>query len=101
MAFRRLLDACDLPMNKPVTAQVDDVPLCVIRLEDRIIAFVDRCPHRGSPLSEGELDGRTLTCATHRWQFDVDTGKPIRLRAPDRLEFREVRERDGMIEVAA
>lgn len=33
--------------------------------------FVDRCPHRLAPLSEGRIDTRTghLQCAYHGWEF--------------------------------
>jgi UDP-MurNAc hydroxylase len=35
-----------------------------------------RCPHKGADLSRfGELDGCTLTCNMHGWQFDLESGK--------------------------
>lgn len=37
-------------------------------------AFGDTCTHRQCPLSNGELDGTTVTCACHGSQFDVTTG---------------------------
>lgn len=34
------------------------------------------CPHRQADLSQfGELDGTTLTCTLHGWQFDLTTGE--------------------------
>lgn len=33
------------------------------------------CPHQGGPLAEGPLEGTTVTCPWHGWQFDVCTGK--------------------------
>lgn len=35
--------------------------------------FLDRCPHRLAPLSEGRVDGKTghLQCAYHGWEFDA------------------------------
>ncbi len=33
------------------------------------------CPHRQADLLEfGEVEGSTLTCALHHWQFDLETG---------------------------
>ena len=101
MAFRVALDSEALPDGQPTAVQVGDEQLCLIRLDDDIVAFADRCPHRGAPLSEGTLDGAVLTCARHTWQFDVRTGTPVRLRAPDRLDLRATRERDGVVEVDA
>ena len=37
-------------------------------------AISDTCAHRGGPLSEGDLDGTTVTCPWHGWSFDVTTG---------------------------
>lgn len=39
---------------------------------DRYAVFVDRCPHRLAPLSEGRVDEQTghLMCSYHGWQFD-------------------------------
>jgi UDP-MurNAc hydroxylase len=35
-----------------------------------------RCPHLSGDLSRfGRIDGRTLTCAMHGWQFDLPTGR--------------------------
>jgi toluene monooxygenase system ferredoxin subunit len=99
MTYRPALHAEDLPAGKPTPVTVEGEALCLVRLDDCVVAFPDRCPHRGYPLSHGSLDGTVLTCAAHTWQFDVRTGDLVRLRAPDRLELRDVRERDGVIEV--
>jgi nitrite reductase/ring-hydroxylating ferredoxin subunit len=64
-----------------------------------VVAFEDRCPHRGTPLSRGTLAGTTLTCAAHTWEFDVRTGQLLRLRAPACLTMLQVRERAGSIEL--
>jgi len=37
-----------------------------------------KCTHRGGPLSEGKLDGSTLTCPWHGAQFNVCTGAVLR-----------------------
>jgi phenylpropionate dioxygenase-like ring-hydroxylating dioxygenase large terminal subunit len=47
----------------------------VVRLPDgaggsTLAAFVDRCPHRLSPLSAGSVDGSFLRCGYHGWCFD-------------------------------
>jgi UDP-MurNAc hydroxylase len=34
-----------------------------------------RCPHLSGDLSRfGQIDGTTLTCTMHGWQFDLPTG---------------------------
>ncbi len=51
-----------------------------IRLDDEIelggYSVQRRCPHKGADLGRfGELDGCTLTCSMHGWQFDLETGE--------------------------
>jgi len=44
----------------------------------RLYAFDDTCTHRGCSLSNGNLDGTTLTCACHGAAFDVTSGAVLR-----------------------
>ncbi|HIK11807.1 MAG TPA: Rieske 2Fe-2S domain-containing protein [Oscillatoriaceae cyanobacterium M33_DOE_052] len=43
------------------------------RSSDQYCVFVDQCPHRLAPLSEGRVDEKTgqLMCSYHGWQFDT------------------------------
>ncbi|HVE85231.1 MAG TPA: Rieske 2Fe-2S domain-containing protein [Myxococcales bacterium] len=47
----------------------------VVRLGEGVRAYEDRCPHLGVPLSEGTLDGATLTCRAHAFTYDAVTGQ--------------------------
>ena len=76
-----------------VTRQIDGVDVLFVNIGGKVQAFQDKCPHAGSPLNEGFLEGGVLTCATHLWQFDVADGgvginpKNCRLSAyPVRIE---------------
>jgi nitrite reductase/ring-hydroxylating ferredoxin subunit len=100
-AFVRVLDSDALAPGVPTAVEVQGLPVCVVRLAGGVFAFEDRCPHRGTPLSQGTLCGSTLTCRAHTWEFDVRTGELLRLRAPASLRMLGVREVDGAIEVAA
>ncbi len=43
---------------------------------DGVISAIDGiCPHQGGPLADGQVQGTTVTCPWHGWQFDVRTGK--------------------------
>jgi nitrite reductase (NADH) small subunit len=48
--------------------------------EDEVFALVNRCPHKGGPLSEGIVYGRTVACPLHNWCLDLHSGQA---RAPD------------------
>jgi nitrite reductase/ring-hydroxylating ferredoxin subunit len=46
----------------------------------------DKCTHRQGPLSQGKLDGSTVTCPYHGAQFNVCTGAVLRGPARDPLK---------------
>jgi len=41
---------------------------------DEVFALEDRCPHRGGPLSEGIVHGRSVTCPLHNWVIGLADG---------------------------
>ena len=43
--------------------------------EDEVFATTDRCPHKGGPLSEGIVHGKSVTCPLHNWVFSLETGE--------------------------
>jgi nitrite reductase (NADH) small subunit len=56
--------------------------LAVFRTDDdEVFAMHDKCPHRGGPLSQGIVHGKTVTCPLHGWKIDLPTGEAL---APDR-----------------
>lgn len=48
--------------------------------QDQVFALLDRCPHRGGPLSQGIVFGTSVACPLHNWTIGLDTGCA---RAPD------------------
>ncbi|WP_204115857.1 nitrite reductase small subunit NirD [Shimia biformata] len=68
---------------------IDDIPLRGARIvktvhgcvavfrtaEDEVFASSDRCPHKGGPLSEGIVHGKSVTCPLHNWVFSLETGE--------------------------
>lgn len=41
---------------------------------DEVFALEDRCPHKGGPLSDGIVHGRSVTCPLHNWVISLETG---------------------------
>ena len=44
---------------------------------DRVFALLDRCPHKGGPLSQGIVCGHAVACPLHNWLIDLATGQPL------------------------
>jgi nitrite reductase/ring-hydroxylating ferredoxin subunit len=63
---------------------VGDVAL--FNVDGTFCATQGKCTHRQGPLSEGKLDGSTVTCPWHRAQFNVCTGAVLRGPATDPLK---------------
>ena len=42
--------------------------------EDTVFALLDRCPHRGGPLSQGIVFGSSVACPLHGWAISLDDG---------------------------
>src|SRR5215510_6401114 len=58
----------------------------VFNIEGGFCATQAMCTHRQGPLSEGSLDGTTVTCPLHGAQFNVWTGALLRGPAKDPLK---------------
>jgi nitrite reductase (NADH) small subunit len=78
-----------------VICRVEDIPVlgsrrvarkrgmdvAVFRNEaDQVFALLDRCPHKGGPLSQGIVFGTSVACPLHNWTIGLDDGCA---RAPD------------------
>ncbi len=58
--------------------------------DDRVFALLDRCPHKGGPLSQGIVFGDKVACPLHGWTIglaDGEAGAPDHGCAP-RFEAR-------------
>ena len=56
-------------------------PVAVFRTaDDQVFALLDRCPHKGGPLSQGIVFGHSVACPLHNWTIDLGDGCA---RAPD------------------
>ena len=74
MTFLKIATLDDVWSGEVVGSAVDGIPVVLVNVEGTIHAYVDACPHLGSRLSQGSLREGILSCATHQWQFDAQTG---------------------------
>jgi nitrite reductase/ring-hydroxylating ferredoxin subunit len=64
----------EIPEGERFIIQVDDLSIGVFHHKGEWIALHNSCLHRGGPVCEGKLDGDTLTCPWHGYQYDVCDG---------------------------
>jgi len=79
---------------KPI-CRIDDIPVLGARrvarpagvdvavfrnAENQVFALLDRCPHKGGPLSQGIVFGTSVACPLHNWAIGLDDGCA---KAPD------------------
>ncbi len=43
--------------------------------DDKVFALVNRCPHKGGPLSAGLVHGHSVACPLHNWNIALATGQ--------------------------
>jgi nitrite reductase (NADH) small subunit len=56
-------------------ARPQGMDVAIFRTEDnQIFALLDRCPHKGGPLSQGIVFGNRVACPLHNWTIDLNDG---------------------------
>lgn len=69
------MDDSTLPEGQMTVVFPLGVNIVLARVDDAIYAISGKCAHMACPLFTGKLDGYTITCPCHDWQFDIRTGK--------------------------
>jgi toluene monooxygenase system ferredoxin subunit len=77
MAFVRIAAVDDLWSGEMRGYVIRGKKVLLVRVEDSIYAYENRCVHQGVPLSQGSLEGCVLTCSAHHWQYDICTGAGV------------------------
>mgnify|MGYP003618275162 FL=1 len=62
-------------------ARAQGLDVAIFRNADNeVFALLDRCPHKGGPLSQGIVFGRSVACPLHNWTIALVSGEAA---APD------------------
>ena len=43
--------------------------------EEEVFATSNKCAHKGGPLAEGIVHGKSVTCPLHNWVYSLETGE--------------------------
>ena len=72
----------DIPvLGSRRVARAQGLDVAVFRNDaGEVFALLDRCPHKGGPLSQGIVFGTSVACPLHNWTIGLCTGQAA---APD------------------
>jgi len=79
--FKALCPLSAIPVlgSRVVRSEAGDI--AVFRTaDDQVFALLDRCPHKGGPLSQGIVHDHAVTCPLHAWKIDLASASA---QAPD------------------
>src|ERR1700730_5381488 len=63
-----------VPPGKGTCVKLGGKDVALFNVDGTVYAMADTCPHAGSSLGMGKLDGTVVTCRGHGMKFDVTTG---------------------------
>ncbi len=73
--WQKILPVDEIPVMGSRILQASVGPIAIFRnAENEVFAILDECPHKGGPLSQGIMHGKTVTCPLHSWNIDLSTG---------------------------
>lgn len=72
--FVKVCKTADIEPESGRTVELNGKPIAVFNIDGAFYAISNICGHRGGPLAEGEVYGKTVICPWHGWRYDVTTG---------------------------
>jgi nitrite reductase/ring-hydroxylating ferredoxin subunit len=82
MAFTKAAAVTEVPPGRAKQVTVNGKAVGLFNVGGTFYAIDDTCPHRGAPLSEGDVAGTEVTCPWHAAAFDLTTGAHLCPPAP-------------------
>ncbi len=74
--WKKICLVTDIPvLGSRRVARPEGMDVAVFRnSEDKVFALLDRCPHKGGPLSQGIVHGESVACPLHNWTIGLGDG---------------------------
>ena len=74
--WKRICFVTDIPvLGSRRVSRAQGMDVAVFRTsEDKVFALLDRCPHKGGPLSQGIVHGTHVACPLHNWNIGLADG---------------------------
>lgn len=75
----------------------EEESVIILNIDGEFFCIADLCTHDGGPLEDGDLIDHRIECPRHGAQFDIRTGKVVRLPATDPIPTYKVVVEDGVV----
>jgi 3-phenylpropionate/trans-cinnamate dioxygenase ferredoxin subunit len=89
--FVKVAKRSDIQPGDIKSFMVDTEVIAICNVDGEFYVIKDECSHMAYPLSDGILEGETITCAHHGAEFNVRTGEVLSLPAVEPIETFEVK----------
>ena len=67
-----------LKKHEPKLVKANGQNICIVRMENKIVAFENECPHMGASLHQGLVNYMgEIVCPLHTYRFSLRNGQPI------------------------
>ena len=96
MSWQQVCTTDDVDEDELEEFEVGGIMVLVANAGGEFFAYPPQCPHQETPLSLGMIDGDTLTCIKHLWQWNLRTGE-MRDNAESPLLTYDVKVEDGSV----
>ena len=74
MPWTKLATTDEVPPGSLIEVERDGAVYAICNVNGETRALSGVCPHQGGPLGEGVLNGDTISCPWHMWEFNSGTG---------------------------
>lgn len=72
--FIEIAQTVDVPLGRVKAFSIGERRVAIYHTVNGFFASDNACPHRGGPLSEGDLIGDEIVCPWHLWGYMIDSG---------------------------
>ena len=77
MSFVKIAETDMIAPGEKKDFPLNGKTVLLANVDGAFYALNNKCPHMGGSLTDGTLEGATITCPRHGAKFDVRTGKNL------------------------
>ena len=75
LSFVRVAALTALEEGRGKFVEAGSKKVALFKVDGEVYAVDDVCPHMGGPLSDGFVEGKSVMCGWHAWEFSLESGE--------------------------